>query len=32
MILVTNGKHFSKIRDKKIITVWNTKEALDYLS
>jgi PIN domain nuclease of toxin-antitoxin system len=30
-ILITNDKHFDKLRQEKIVTVWNTKEALEEL-
>ena len=30
-ILITNDKHFDRIKQEKIITVWNTKEALEKL-
>lgn len=31
-ILVTNDKHFDKLRQERIITVWNTKEALENMT
>lgn len=31
-ILVTNDKHFDRIKQEKIITVWNIKEALENIS
>lgn len=30
-ILITNDKHFDRLKQEKIIMVWNTKEALDKL-
>lgn len=30
-ILITNDKHFDELKHEKIITVWNTKEALEKL-
>jgi predicted nucleic acid-binding protein len=27
-ILITNDKHFDKLKQEKIITIWNTREAL----
>jgi predicted nucleic acid-binding protein len=30
-ILVTNDRHFDRLKQEKIIPVWNTKEALDKL-
>lgn len=30
-ILVSNDRHFDKLKQEKIITVWNTKEALEHM-